>query len=282
MDILLSNISRKHIDNFIASKSQSLGLIAPSGFGKYTIAKYISSKMLKTKKISNNPNILIIKPNEKEIITIEEVRKIVVFLKFKSTFKKEIARIVIIKDAELLAESAQNLLLKPLEELPKDVLVILCAKSTQSLLPTILSRIEIIKLVPPELEQANNHFSEEFSKEQIEKNWAIAQGRLGLFCAISNNSDHILIEQIALAKSFISKNKYQRSIAINDLTNSNLATFLDALLIISESGFYSSAKSNSSQLLFWHNLRKATLQALKEYQSKGNSKLILTKLVVNL
>lgn len=282
MEILQSNVTKKQIDNFIASQKQSLGLFAPNGFGKFTIAKFIASKILKTENISNNPNILIIKPDEKGNILVDEVRRIVAFIKLKTASKQKTSRIIIIKNAELLTETVQNLLLKPLEEPPGDVLVILCANSTQSMLSTVLSRIDIINLTAPEITQVKQYFSEGFSVEQIEKSWIIAQGRVGLFCSILNNSDHPLLEQITLAKKFISYNPYQKTIAIGDLAKENLVTFLDALLLVAESGFYNSLKNDSQQYLFWHKLRKSTLQAIKEYQAKANSKLILTKLVVNL
>lgn len=55
-------------------------------------------------------------------------------------------RTVIIEDAAQMTDEAQNALLKATEELPEDALFILASASDANLLPTILSRCQIIHL----------------------------------------------------------------------------------------------------------------------------------------
>lgn len=54
-------------------------------------------------------------------------------------------KVYIIYDADLMTEEASNCLLKILEEPPKDVIIILISLNLSSLLPTIISRCQIIK-----------------------------------------------------------------------------------------------------------------------------------------
>lgn len=77
-------------------------------------------------------------------IGIEDIKQMQkkIFLKpIKSQTKA-----VIIEDAQLLTPEAQNALLKVLEEPPAQTIIMLCANSKEALLPTILSRCQIIEL----------------------------------------------------------------------------------------------------------------------------------------
>ncbi len=67
----------------------------------------------------------------------------------KKVFLKPIRsknKLVIIEDAQLLTPEAQNALLKILEEPPANTLIFLGTPTTQALLPTILSRCQVITL----------------------------------------------------------------------------------------------------------------------------------------
>lgn len=77
-------------------------------------------------------------------IGIEDVKQMQkkIFLKpIKSKTKA-----VIIEDAQLLTPEAQNALLKVLEEPPANTLILLNTNSKEALLPTIISRCQIIEL----------------------------------------------------------------------------------------------------------------------------------------
>ncbi len=67
----------------------------------------------------------------------------------KQLFLKPIkskTKAVIIQDAQLLTTEAQNALLKVLEEPPEATIIVLVATSKETLLPTILSRCQMIEL----------------------------------------------------------------------------------------------------------------------------------------
>ena len=57
-------------------------------------------------------------------------------------------RAIVISRAELMTPQAQNCLLKPLEEPPAQTVFILLARSLGGMLPTVVSRCRVVKLVP--------------------------------------------------------------------------------------------------------------------------------------
>lgn len=88
---------------------------------------------------TNHPDILYIKAGEK--LGIAEARKIKGHFSLKPYSAK--GRAAVIEDADVLTPEAQNALLKTLEELPQEAMLILGAGSDANLLPTFLSRCEI-------------------------------------------------------------------------------------------------------------------------------------------
>lgn len=84
-------------------------------------------------------NALILKPEEKSTITIEQVHNMMDTLKTRQNFD----RFIIIRPAELLTDAAANAILKNLEEPQEKVHFVLIVSAISALLPTIRSRAEI-------------------------------------------------------------------------------------------------------------------------------------------
>ncbi|WKV07673.1 DNA polymerase III subunit delta' [Thermoanaerobacterium sp. CMT5567-10] len=141
--------------------SQKIGnaylFIGESGFGKEFMAKYFAM-MINCKNGSkpclscpsciqmisgNHPDIFFIEPDGISI-KVETLRNVVInnaYVKPYNSYKK----IFIIKEAEKMTEQAQNSILKTLEEPPEYGLFILTSSKMEGLLPTIVSRCEIIR-----------------------------------------------------------------------------------------------------------------------------------------
>ncbi len=92
------------------------------------------------------PGAIILAPEEKTTISIEQVREATAGLALKQTSE----RFVVIRPAEKLGLEAANALLKNLEEPGEKVHYILIAESLAMILPTILSRAAVYFLKPPE------------------------------------------------------------------------------------------------------------------------------------
>lgn len=95
----------------------------------------------------NSPDVLVIKPENS--IGIEEVRQIQSFLSRKPIQSDH--NTVYIHNAHLLTLPAQHALLKTLEEPPSGSQIFLITSFPDQLLPTILSRCELVQRSPSEV-----------------------------------------------------------------------------------------------------------------------------------
>ncbi|MDO4741388.1 MAG: DNA polymerase III subunit delta' [Eubacteriales bacterium] len=85
-------------------------------------------------------------PEGKSLIPVDSVRELLAALSDLS-FSGGM-RVVLVDQAELLGLPGQNALLKTLEEPPENTVFLLCVTSANSLLPTILSRCQVVRFSP--------------------------------------------------------------------------------------------------------------------------------------
>jgi len=84
---------------------------------------------------------------ERVVISIDEVRRLVSTSQFSPSVGRY--RVMVIEDADRMTERTSNVLLKALEEPPPRTVWILCAPSEADLLPTIRSRVRVVRLRVP-------------------------------------------------------------------------------------------------------------------------------------
>lgn len=126
----------------------------------------------------NNPDILLI--NQISGWGIDQIRKINNFL-YQKPFSHQ-NKIIIILEAQNLNTESQNALLKILEEPGKKNYIILTTNKIKSILPTIISRCQTIKIIS-------------FSKKDISQKIKITgnlQKDLSLSESLGKNKDEIL------------------------------------------------------------------------------------------
>jgi len=119
------------------------------------------------------------KEEEKKNITVEQVREMHKFLNLTSFLNSY--KIALIDKAEDLSEGAQNALLKLLEEpSPKTLLILIC-QDYKLLLPTIVSRCQVIKFYPVSQDTIFHHLlGLGATREQAHLYTALAQGKIAL------------------------------------------------------------------------------------------------------
>ncbi len=101
--------------------------------------------------------LLMIEP-EKEQIKIAETKKIIEFLSLSTNGR---ARVVIIDQAHLLNPNSANSILKTIEEPIAEVYFLLLTVDEKNLMPTIRSRLQIVRFHAQDLEQiVNQRFPE--------------------------------------------------------------------------------------------------------------------------
>jgi len=85
---------------------------------------------------------------DKVVITIDEVRDLI--MTAARTPSSGRFRVIVVEDADRMAERTTNVLLKAIEEPPPHTVWVLCAPSAQDVLPTIRSRCRgVVLRVPP-------------------------------------------------------------------------------------------------------------------------------------
>jgi len=90
-------------------------------------------------------------------------------------------RIALLPDFQRVTEQAENALLKTLEEPTDRVILLLTALSPEALLPTIVSRCEIIRLRPTSISEAKKFLASEYgiSTENADLIAHLSGGRIG-------------------------------------------------------------------------------------------------------
>lgn len=160
-------------------------LYGPKGSGKAGFAKEFISEILGSKN-SHHPDILLIeKEAGKKEIGVEKIRTISAFLNQTSAISAN--KFIIIDSACELTRSASNAILKILEEPHSNNFLILIAHSKSKILPTILSRCQIVKTPPLSLEI--------FSKILHKKNPNSREDEIEFLSEICENSLAEIFEQ---------------------------------------------------------------------------------------
>ena len=142
-----------------ATLAHSWLITGPPGSGRSTLAYAFAALLLSQGEddggararamVANrtHPDLAVL-ATDRVVITMEEVRRLVAASQYSPSLARW--RVVVIEDADRMAERTSNVLLKALEEPPPRTVWILCAPSEADLLPTIRSRVRTLRLrVPP-------------------------------------------------------------------------------------------------------------------------------------
>ncbi len=128
----------------------------------------------------NHPDIIVVQHEKPDSIGVGDIRTGVVddiYIKpFESAHK-----IYIIPEAHNMTVQAQNAILKTLEEPPEYAVIILIAESTESLLPTIVSRCTVIHFNPLPDEVVEKYLEDELliPAKTASLYAALAMGKIG-------------------------------------------------------------------------------------------------------
>ncbi len=199
----------------------ALLLYGDEGAGKFHLAKHIASEAIgHTGAGASSANTHTIQP-ENQSISIDQVRRIKELVKLKVPGNQQIRRIIIIQDAHMMREEAQNALLKTLEEPPADTMLILTALSKASLADTVTSRLTSIPVRPVTLQAAREAFVD-VSDQEITRSYHLSGGNIGLFTALISGVDHPLLAHMDTAKKILSSSIYMRLCMIDSLKNDSL------------------------------------------------------------
>lgn len=160
-------------------------------------------------------------------LKIEEIRSVCQRLALKPYEARY--RVAIFRDFERARPQAQDALLKTLEEPPPQALLILLAPSTESLLPTITSRSQVIHLRPLPTETIQRALTDDkgLPPDQSELLARLSGGRIGW--ALRAAQDETILEQrggaLDLLEQLLTLNRAQRFEIAEDLSKDKLALY---------------------------------------------------------
>lgn len=134
-------------------------VVGPAGSGRSTLAHAFAATLvshgdddaaLAHVVAGTHPDVTRVS-TDRVTISIDEVRELVTQSYYSPSQSRW--RVIVMEDADRMTERTSNVLLKALEEPPPQTVWILCAPSVQDVLPTIQSRVRVVTLRTPSVEQ---------------------------------------------------------------------------------------------------------------------------------
>ena len=139
-----------------------------------------------------SPNLYVVKSSGGDI-KVDEIRTLIDKAEMKTERGK---KCFIIRDADRLNESAQNALLKTLEEAPDYALFFLITSKPAKLLPTIRSRCMVLRFTPlPEETVVQYLVKTGVDSETAQRAAAASGGAIGCALTLINNPDSFKLKQ---------------------------------------------------------------------------------------
>lgn len=132
-------LEKSILDNKVGHAYLFLG---KDGIGKKLIAINFAEMIISKEGAFNESDFQIIEP-EKDIIKVEVIRNLINEIYIKPTYSNK--KVIIINDADKMNSSAQNALLKVLEEPPVYATLILITSNKEKIIRTILSRVTEVR-----------------------------------------------------------------------------------------------------------------------------------------
>lgn len=132
---------------------------------------------------------LVVRPPDKRILPVELVREVI----HTASLSPSVGpwRIFIIPEIERMAAASANALLKTLEEPPERVVLLLTSSEPESLLPTVISRCQLIPTQPPTADEIRMALVERWSVEpdRAGELTALSHGRIGWAILAAQNPE---------------------------------------------------------------------------------------------
>ena len=211
------------------------------GIGKFMIAKEFAKSILCSMPqngrycasceacmtFESSSDIIIVQP-ENDTIKVDAIRKMSEEVILMPTISSR--KVAIIRDADLMNESAQNALLKILEEPPKYATLILTCSNKERLINTIKSRCTLINFTSLSNNEIEQIFNESISSELLLYSNGSASKYLKL--KDSNYINNVLLLQSALDKNdLLTINKIFTELKENKNIKEEIDDILDLLII---------------------------------------------------
>ena len=201
-------------------------------------------------------------------ISIDVIRRIKPLLKLDT---QDSDLVISIADAQTMTSEAQSALLKLLEEVPMSTRLVFAGDYSTPLLPTILSRLQIVNFVPPEIEEGDE------AKKKLYRASGFSLAELATFGDPNNQA-------VQAAKSWLGASVVKR-LAINQKfseTDSAISLAKAIQLMLYGTVLNKLTTDNKATLGLWLNKLEAVGATLSNLQLGGNVRLNLVTLALKI
>jgi len=226
-DIIGQNIIKNRLQNAIKNKHIAHAYIfqGEAGIGKTMMAKVFSKTLLcKENGINscdkcsscikfnslNHPDFHI---EEKEGKSFKKEQVEEMMKKIRTLPYEEGKKVFLIKSADKMTIEAQNAFLKTLEEPPEDTIIILIVENTKGLLPTIISRSQILKFSPLKNQEIETYIENKYNIQNEKAHFiaSFSKGNMGkaIDLADSDEFNSLREELINIISSSIEKENFR-------------------------------------------------------------------------
>jgi hypothetical protein len=287
-DIVLHELTKAHVERFVAQPSHALLIAGHAGIGKQYLAEHMMASLL-GKNATDYPYLRTITPEkDKSSIGIEAVRDLQQFLKLKLPTNAA-WRLIAIPDAQGLTTEAQNALLKLLEEPPERTIFILASSSEQALLPTIRSRVQQLTVhIPAQADVVQYFQTQGYDSKDIQQAYLMSGGLPGLMQSLLGDLEHPLKSAVETARKLLQSTQFERLALVDSLSKDKPAT-LNVLFVLQHmaraaalQGSKATDGSATKRIKQWHKVQQAAYEAEQAYGVSAQAKLTLTNLMLSL
>lgn len=281
---IIGNNKVKKILSEIKDPSHAYMFLGTEGIGKFLFAKEFAYKWLCESELrpcgkcksciqfagNSNVDLNVIEPEDGSI-KVEQIRNMI-----KKVYEKPIVshkKIYIINDADKMTTSAQNALLKVLEEPPLYIIIILIGSNEHLFLNTIKSRC--IKVVFQELEKEElKSYFENNGVMVNEKYIELYEGSIGKAKKIEGlESNYIELEELILNVKNTKRLEFVKK-CTSLITKDNIEEMLKYLNVL----LFKLGKSDD---IYLSAIEQVNI-AIKQYKFNCNMEMLLDNLVLNI
>lgn len=266
---LISTNDQATVEQLANHLPQSLMVIAESGLDGTGVAGYLAKH--------HQSDVLTVSPlPQKSTISTEQIRDLTAMLRTHSSVR----RVVIINPANAMTESAQNALLKTLEEPNLNTHFLLITTASTDLLPTIQSRCQQLTLHRTTASQDAQLLEKTALTPQEKRQIAFLAAGLPLLITELSHDAKKLAERQAIAadaKHILEHPSSYASLkcALRYTDRASALQLIDILL-----RFIHFQLKHAAQPPTMHQLLKKVLEAEKSLLANGNTRLALLKIVL--
>lgn len=271
--------TNKKISTILSNPFRVYLLYGEQYIGKYLASRHIASMLLDDKKIIKDdylhPALHIVNNQaDNKAIGISDIKHLTESI-WHTTHSDTKQKVIIISKIDNITESAANALLKNLEDIPSETTIILTADNLEAVLPTIISRSQLV-YCRPSRQRATDHLMEYhgLDSSKAEEYMLIANDRLR---KAIENLDEQSYEQSkliqSLATQFLDGSISTRFIIAKQIHEKSLGqTFLSELIY---------ATNKQSTILYDRlDFVEHIMQAINQLRINVNARIVIENLAL--